>query len=459
MNRQSTFFCSVLILCVMMIASSNAQRIQNSQSATRIWSDDSGTFSIEANLLKINSSTVTLRKINDVVIEVPFDRLSKSDRAFIQQNLQAAKKLSQPSEPTAPTTAGQALPAVRPKAEPTIQLSAGTRPTGQISENDIAPYLRESFRSNTGSDSQKIEQLTFPKPNQNYRANGSANAGFGQLKPAAELPKISVIDFGSGGSKEASAAKTPGGSRFGSGSNEDSNSFFTEIPQTKPRIGSNASSKIIDIPANVLDAVPAKSKASIQLIANGVDHRSVRQGLRQLRSVQVPSNAPAVIDAVRLCANSKDSTTRRLVIEYLAAADPQNSINWIFAGINDPSFDVRWISYRTLEKMGDTRVIPELAKRFGGEDRAQIVLVLSKLGGASEPHIIPYLNSETVKVQLSACSLLGQIGGQGSLQSLKNVSTKTETDPKVRLQAQNSIEMIQTRFRSAASAQSQNQLK
>ena len=54
------------------------------QQTTRVWSDDSGSFSTEAGLLSINPSSVTLQKPNGVVIEVPFVRLSKFDMEFVE---------------------------------------------------------------------------------------------------------------------------------------------------------------------------------------------------------------------------------------------------------------------------------------------------------------------------------------------------------------------------------------
>lgn len=57
------------------------------QTATRFWSDNSGSFSTEAELMKINPTSVTLKKTNQVVIEVPFSRLSKNDLAFVKHEI------------------------------------------------------------------------------------------------------------------------------------------------------------------------------------------------------------------------------------------------------------------------------------------------------------------------------------------------------------------------------------
>lgn len=61
-----------------------------SQYSTKTWADNSGTFSVQAKLLKINAASVTLRKANRVIIDVPFSRLSKTDLDFVRGEI--AKK-------------------------------------------------------------------------------------------------------------------------------------------------------------------------------------------------------------------------------------------------------------------------------------------------------------------------------------------------------------------------------
>ena len=59
----------------------------SAQTTTRFWSDNSGTFSTQAELLKINAASVVLKKTNQVVIEVPFSRLSLADLDFVKQEI------------------------------------------------------------------------------------------------------------------------------------------------------------------------------------------------------------------------------------------------------------------------------------------------------------------------------------------------------------------------------------
>ena len=70
------------------------------QVSTRFWSDNSGTFSTEATLLKINTASVTLKKTNRVVIEVPFSRLSKTDLDFVKEEIRQRNGLASKHQPT-----------------------------------------------------------------------------------------------------------------------------------------------------------------------------------------------------------------------------------------------------------------------------------------------------------------------------------------------------------------------
>ena len=478
-------------------AFSNTESVQGaqqnqSQKATRVWSDDSGTFKIEAELIKINQSSVTIKKLNGVVIDVPFARLSTTDRNFIQGQLQPAtapKKTTPPivTTPTQPQTQPrlqtqpqprtqtqpqpQTQPRPQTQPQPLTNLASNRQPTQPrttetlpnntspqpLRSNSAAPtattrsetpaYSNNAASSNNAVSSKPPssnfdrDKMTFPKPNLNYRENPGANSSFGDPIPKDEIPKLAKIEFGS----RSSTAQ----------GNPNSDSYFPEIPKTTPRKSglSKGTGLVFNVPANVLQLIPANVKPSVDLIMNASDHKGVRKGIRQLTNAQPRTAIPAVIEVIRQCSASRDSATRRMVIEYLTEVDSANSLNLIFGGINDSNFDVRWAAYRSLEKIGDQRVIPELAKRFPGEDRSQIMLVLNKLGSASEPHVIPHLSDESAKVQLSACSLLGQIGTAKSIARLKEVAT-TSTDAKVRLQANNSIKTIQARATGVANSNS-----
>lgn len=74
-----------IIFCVSMTFSLSTAA--TGQTVTRFWSDNSGSFSTEAELVKISGTSVILRKTNQVVIEVPFSRLSQGDLDFVKQEI------------------------------------------------------------------------------------------------------------------------------------------------------------------------------------------------------------------------------------------------------------------------------------------------------------------------------------------------------------------------------------
>lgn len=55
--------------------------------AARKWTDSTGAFSVEAELVKATARTVTLRKNDGATVSVPFDRLSQADRQFVKEHL------------------------------------------------------------------------------------------------------------------------------------------------------------------------------------------------------------------------------------------------------------------------------------------------------------------------------------------------------------------------------------
>ena len=69
--------------------------------SARTWTDASGKYKVEAELLKVESDRIQLKKANGVEIWVPMTRLSKADQGFVK--LQSAKK---PAETASAAPAG-----------------------------------------------------------------------------------------------------------------------------------------------------------------------------------------------------------------------------------------------------------------------------------------------------------------------------------------------------------------
>jgi hypothetical protein len=58
----------------------------------RTWSDATGKFRIEAELVNVEGGTVNLKKKNGEVVSVPLAKLSKADQEFVKQEAQSSEK-------------------------------------------------------------------------------------------------------------------------------------------------------------------------------------------------------------------------------------------------------------------------------------------------------------------------------------------------------------------------------
>lgn len=142
---------AIFVWAVMMTVSNTPVLV--GQVPTRFWSDNSGTFSTEAQLLKINSATVTLRKTNQVVIEVPFSRLSQIDLDFVKNEIKRLNGI-------APAPAQQFGPAQ------STQPNVSSRNTGEPAF--VTP--KSSSRSNSYNNSLQPKSETDSQPPLRYAA-------------------------------------------------------------------------------------------------------------------------------------------------------------------------------------------------------------------------------------------------------------------------------------------------
>lgn len=62
----------------------------------RTWTDDTGAFQVEADLVSVNGNNVTLKKPDGQVVAVPLNRLSADDRKFVADYLKELKNPQQP---------------------------------------------------------------------------------------------------------------------------------------------------------------------------------------------------------------------------------------------------------------------------------------------------------------------------------------------------------------------------
>jgi hypothetical protein len=91
--------------------------------ASRRWSDRSGKFNIDAELVEVKDNAVLLRKSDGKTISVPIDRLSKADQEFVQES----QKKSAVTSPASPVQAGNLQTRLPPVPTGLIDASAAWR--------------------------------------------------------------------------------------------------------------------------------------------------------------------------------------------------------------------------------------------------------------------------------------------------------------------------------------------
>jgi len=85
----------------------------------RTWTDDSGTFKVEAELVDVQAGRVTLRKADGKTIEVRLDRLSATDRAAVEKSRNPfAETRPQPPPPPLPPGSAPTKPESSPGSPP-----------------------------------------------------------------------------------------------------------------------------------------------------------------------------------------------------------------------------------------------------------------------------------------------------------------------------------------------------
>jgi WD40 repeat protein len=102
-----------------------------SAAAAREWSDSSGKFKVQAELVAVRSGKVILEKADGSVISVPLDRLSAADQEYLK-SLDAPKPATLPAAP-APATSPASLPASPPPASTAASVPL-TAEAGQLAE-------------------------------------------------------------------------------------------------------------------------------------------------------------------------------------------------------------------------------------------------------------------------------------------------------------------------------------
>ena len=175
-----------------------------------------------------------------------------------------------------------------------------------------------------------------------------------------------------------------------------------------------------------------------------------RRAIEELKTVWPQGRQPGLLNVLINTLSHDDKFMRIAALDLLANHDSDQSLIYIFARIDDVSFDVRWRTYEILIQLRDPRVIPELCERLKGADRTKVASVLQVFGSTAAPLVNEWAKPEKgEKVLLNVCQLLGNIGNLQSLKVLQGL--EGHESYLVRVQAENSVKQIRKRLEQRAS--------
>jgi len=141
--------------------------------AGRTWTDNSGSFRVEAELVTVKNDKVYLEKVDGSVIAVPLDRLSDADREYIRS---LEEKKTTPATAPAPTSPFDTPPVALPPAvskPQTAPLPPSNTPAG-VDSQALAQRVRAIFEANC------------------YRCHGQDGANEGGFNFVMNLEKVAT---------------------------------------------------------------------------------------------------------------------------------------------------------------------------------------------------------------------------------------------------------------------------
>ena len=156
--------------------------VASAQQTSRTWSDDTGSYKVEATLLSTTSSSVRLLKSNGVEIDVPFSRLSKADRAHLAEIFSRnARKISKPKKQASGPTIYSAQNS-SPNTTP-----VNTTPVNQNTNSIIPSATATQVESSQPIDLPQSTQTTLPLKDSELTAPDIGAAEIGAADSSREI--------------------------------------------------------------------------------------------------------------------------------------------------------------------------------------------------------------------------------------------------------------------------------
>lgn len=223
-----------------------------------------------------------------------------------------------------------------------------------------------------------------------------------------------------------------------------------EIPRDEKGRPTENPVYLVDISEHEMKYLAANIKVLVDALKSEktpIDKK--RRAIEKLKDVWPQGRHPGLLKVLVNTLSHEDKFLRLAAMDLLANHDSDQSLIYIFARIDDISFDVRWRTYEVLTQLRDPRIIPELCERLSGSDRTKAASVLQVFGNTSAPLVHQWVKgNEDEEVLLNVCHLLGNIGESTSAELLAKLTGHESL--LVRSQAKNSIKQINRRLEQRA---------
>lgn len=383
----------------------------HSQTNVRVWSDPTGTYSTEAELILATPQAVTLKKVNGVTIVVPISRLSAFDKKIVNRKLQRELAVSVHPQPPVVVSGSENRPSSQSQSSPEMALNAASEiPSKVLAIQANATLKQPPVSLNVPSQSPSIPAAEAFRPVASQNAIGNETLLHSATQPANKA-----------------------------------NEFFNENGFFQPnKLEVNSFSALNSRPARLDRTRGSARSPGSSTTPSKMD--SVLQVRLRKAMVNFPEeDADAIIESARKATHSLQSSTRKLALEFLSQHDGKQSLDLIVDGLNDQNFDVRWAAFTSLKKNLDPRAIRPLSRMLLTTDAQQAASVLRFFGTQAESSVTSLLDDGTPENLVVICSLLSKIGSAQSLPKLQDLASNSSVN-KVRLQAQHSIDSIENRI-------------
>lgn len=474
----------------------------------RSWQDNTGNFRVEARLRSVGESSVVLELPDQRTVTVPRRRLSRADLAWLDtlfpRNLAGSASDSVgeglPGSGAVRSSAASAenrdsglvpgippeVPAleIRPMSDPESE-SNFTRPvlpemplaglpvgpgeedhrprnpiasrgSGALSrrqpatETEIAPNTPMAIAGNpAGSGFDRSKALSAP-------SHDPATIGHLQLK----APRVPVTAeksgpmLGSPGEPMPGVPKSDPASALKEPPDPAGNPDSSVIAAPAAPVAGGGSQRMDGIasgPAQKRPAMPVSLQAALQSllikIRNEDDPERLRALFRQLDMLSVTPGDQATLLSLEKHLHSRDKYVREKAFAKIVQLSEEVRSEALATALADESQSIRWSAYDYLQKHPRESLLPQLADQLVRFDRSKILSVMTVFGARAQPHLLPLLKDRRSDVRMDVCRTLGEIGTEEAVPALVEMATAPGVLTVESLQAQASLQKIQSRNR------------